>query len=189
MLRRRKRSSRSESGMTMIELMIAMTVLAIGLGGVMILISGAIASNNRNKMDTTATTLAEMVMERIAAAGPDANTTFTITDCTAPTPVALTVDPRGSTTGLGAAVDSQGNIDFSGTAPAGYSINYMSCGAGGTQSRYNIRWRVQTISGSGNVVYSKLVTVSARQVGAASTARERLKFFAIPATLRTVVTK
>jgi len=193
MLRTPNRMRRSERGMSMIELLIAMIVLAVGLAGIMILISGAIASNNRNKLDTTATTLAEMVMERIAASGPSATNTFTITDCAN---TSLTIDPRGSTSpGYGAVIFNSGfrvgNIDFAnntaGTPASGYSANYVNCGANGSSTTYDIRWNVTTLQGG----YSKIVTVSARQIAYkdSGTARDRLKFFAPPVTLRTIVSQ
>src|SRR5690348_7978680 len=77
---RRRRQLRSESGITMIELMIAGMVMVVGFLGMMILITTAIATNNRNKMDTNATLAAQMVFEEIRSdiatgASP------TLTDC------------------------------------------------------------------------------------------------------------
>lgn len=54
-LRRTPRSS--SSGMTLIELMIAMVVLAVGLIAIANVVAIAIANNNRNHMDTTSTML------------------------------------------------------------------------------------------------------------------------------------
>lgn len=177
--------SRGERGMTLVELMIAMVVLAVGLAGVMMLVSGSIASNSRNKRDTTATNLSQMVLERIAAAGPTATATFDILDCAN---VNRTINPTGSITGLGAALDSSGNISFS-TAPnpASYSVDYVVCGASGTQTTYNIRWRIQLLPASlqaGSVPMAKMVTVSSRQMG-----NSLARFFVPPVTLRTVVTQ
>src|SRR5512142_1790278 len=47
----RAHAPRRQRGMSLIELMLAMFVLAVGLAGGMILVSPAIASNNRNKLD------------------------------------------------------------------------------------------------------------------------------------------
>ena len=47
----------AEAGMSLIELMIAMIVLVVGMMGIMVMISTAITTNARNKMDTTATAL------------------------------------------------------------------------------------------------------------------------------------
>ena len=58
---------KSEKGMSLIELMIAMLVLAVGLGAITILLTGSIASDNRSSKDSTATMLAQMVIEQISA--------------------------------------------------------------------------------------------------------------------------
>jgi len=175
--------------MSMIELLIAMTVLAIGMAGIMILISGAIASNSRNRLDTTATTLSEMVMERIVAVGPKSTTTFTITDCNGNS---FTIDPAGADApGRGATLNNN-EVSFSsltsGTPTTGYTMRYVACGSGGSQATYDVRWNVTNFKKVGTTVLSKYVTVSARQVGGAGTGRELLKYFAPPVTLRTMVT-
>jgi len=189
MLRARMCARRRELGMSMIELLIAMTVLAIGMAGIMILISGAIASNSRNRLDTTATTLSEMVMERIVAVGPKSTTTFTITDCNG---TSFTIDPAGADApGRGATLNNN-EVSFSsltsGTPTTGYTMRYVACGSGGSQATYDVRWNVTNFKKVGTTVLSKYVTVSARQVGGAGTGRELLKYFAPPVTLRTMVT-
>ena len=68
----------------MIELMIAMAVLAVGLLGGILVIAAATASNGRSKLHTTAVTMAESTMEKIVAipkkaVGPAAQTRMT--DC------------------------------------------------------------------------------------------------------------
>ncbi|HET9696241.1 MAG TPA: prepilin-type N-terminal cleavage/methylation domain-containing protein, partial [Terriglobales bacterium] len=164
MFTRRSKIRRGEEGMTMIELVIAMVVLAIGLGGTMIMISGSITSNNRNKTDTTATTLSEAIMERIIAAGVGATATFTMSDCSGATNSIL-IDPTGSTAGRGAAVDATtGNISFTTAASptSGYTATYVTCGVNGSQATYDVRWRVVNTQASGTAVYAKMVTVSAR---------------------------
>jgi Tfp pilus assembly protein PilV len=187
MFTRKSKIRRGEDGMTMIELVIPMVVLAIGLGGTMIMISGSITSNNRNKMDTTATTLSEMVMERIIAAGVGASGTFTIKDCAGTT---ITIDPTGSSAGRGAAVDgTTGNISFTTAAnpSSGYTMNYVTCGVNGSQATYDVRWRVVNTQASASAVYAKMVTVSARQI-AGSSSNSLVRFFAPPVTLKTLVT-
>jgi Tfp pilus assembly protein PilV len=182
----RNNTSRSrESGISMIELIMAMTVLAVGMAGLMILITSAIASNNRNKLDTTATVLSQMMLERLIASGVNASSTFTITDCQSND---LTVDPSGTTTGRGAAL-SGSSIDFS-AAPdpvSGYSINYQTCNAGGNVATYNIRWHIKVLQGTDTEPFTKQLIVATRQIGAAGTGPNQLKFFAPPVTLRTVI--
>ena len=55
--RNRKAGRSNEAGLSLIELMIAMVIMTVGFMATMILISTAIATNNRNKLDTTATAL------------------------------------------------------------------------------------------------------------------------------------
>ena len=59
----RKRSG--QKGMTLIELMIATFVLAVGMLGSLSMIFLAIATNSRNKFDTTGTMIAQTVIEQI----------------------------------------------------------------------------------------------------------------------------
>jgi Tfp pilus assembly protein PilV len=174
-----------ESGISMIELIMAMTLLAVGMAGLMILITSAIASNSRNKLDTTATVLSQMMLERLIASGVNASSTFTITDCQSNS---FTIDPSGTTAGRGAAL-SGSSIDFS-SAPnptSGYSINYHSCNAGASDATYNVRWHVKVLQGTNSEPFTKEIIVATRQIGAAGTGPNQLKFFAPPVTLRTVI--
>jgi len=184
--------------MSLIELMIAMVVLVVGMMGVMILITTAIASNNRNKLDTTATAISQMVIERIAA-----QSAFTVQNCSTQTsvPCVRVQDCRPASAGgpqtwavatAGAAApgagalinNATGNIDFTqqyAAVPANYKMEFVSCGAAGQQATYDVRWNVRTITG-----FSKLVTVSTRQIGATAGGPGSLKLFVPPVTLRTI---
>ena len=55
----------SQAGFTMIEVMFAGTILVIGSLGMLGLIIGSIATNNRSKIDSTQTMLAESILEQI----------------------------------------------------------------------------------------------------------------------------
>src|ERR1043166_8725741 len=94
---KRRRPAGRQAGMGLIELMIAMFVLAVGLIGVLGMILAAMASNNRNQSDTGATFVAQFVIEQIGAAG--AASSLTLTDCSGNVQT-LTLTP--STTGAGA---------------------------------------------------------------------------------------
>jgi prepilin-type N-terminal cleavage/methylation domain-containing protein len=61
---------KSQAGMTLIELMIAIMILAIGMGALTNLLVVAMATDNRNAKDTSATLLAQMVVEQISASTP-----------------------------------------------------------------------------------------------------------------------
>ncbi len=181
------RAGSRQSGMSLIELMIAMVVLAVGLLALMTLVATSISSNNRSKLDTTGTLLAQKVLDGIAAQPASRNLPFSMIDCNPAGPVTWVIATAGGTSpGAGARVDAtSGNIDFAGQTYAGlvaaypnYAMKYASCGAGGTQSTYDVRWNVLTLTN-----YTKLVTVSARQVGATNGG---LPLFSPPITLRTI---
>jgi Tfp pilus assembly protein PilV len=186
-----------QSGMGLIELMIALTVLVVGMLSLMTLITAAIRTNNRNRIDTGGTLIAQMVMERIAAQpatwGDACNPTTSpncmkITDC----------NPAGATTwpiatlgaaspGAGATVTA-GSIDFNASSPGDYAtlqtthyaMRYVTCGNAGTQATYDVRWNVTNLTS-----FTKLITVSARQI-AVPTTSQQLPYFARPVTLRTI---
>src|SRR5262245_36459799 len=81
---RSTQAARKSRGFSLIELMIAMVVLAVGLlGGIMVIVV-ATTNNSRSKLHSTAATMAQSTMEKILAipkraAGAAAMTK--ITDC------------------------------------------------------------------------------------------------------------
>ena len=120
--------------MSLIELMIAMVVLAIGLGGITILLVIAIGTNNRNSKDTTATMLAQLVIEEIGSQDPNSGIlTIPITDCAGNAfNIAVTggAAPAGTGAALvtGATLANYGSIDQTqavAAIPAGYQMNYV----------------------------------------------------------------
>ncbi|HEX2712063.1 MAG TPA: prepilin-type N-terminal cleavage/methylation domain-containing protein [Candidatus Acidoferrales bacterium] len=152
--------TRKETGMSLLELLIACLVLTIGLLGAMVLIATTVANNSRNKWDSTATLLSQMTLEAIAQVPANATNTVAIVDCNPSGGSAShAVSTAGSSTGSGAPLNGNGDIDFSQAAAAGYSMQYYNCQAstGDRQQIYDVRWNVKTISNS-----AKLVTVSAR---------------------------
>jgi Tfp pilus assembly protein PilV len=195
------RRQRREAGMTVVELMIAAFILAIGMVGLAILFTTAAVAVQRTKLDTNSTLVAKLIMEQIAAQDP-ANTTtpVTITDCAG---TAWTVNTAGgsSTTnppGTGATIVNTsssafyGQIDFSqdySSVTSGYKMQYKDCGgANGTSgyTTYDVRWNIITIGqdASGNAT-TRLVTVGAHQNGVSSGNLGRL-YFAFPANLRSL---
>ncbi len=173
---------RGQSGMSMIELLIAMLVLVVGMMGSMELVRTAIVNNNRNKLDTASTALAQMVLEQITSrpANPPMNPPYIIiADCAG---VLRTINPNVGGANLIAAGFNQGNINFTqdlAAVPAGYAMQYTTCGPAGSRVTYEIRWNVTAMTG-----FTKLVTVSARKQ--ISTATGSLPFFAVPVTLRAI---
>jgi prepilin-type N-terminal cleavage/methylation domain-containing protein len=177
-----------QRGLSLIELMMALFVLAVGMAGGMILVSTAIASNNRNKLDTTATLLSQMVLEKILTPG---NTNLpptpalpphfvTVTDCTGNT-FRIYLDPGGPV------LAATGEIDFTKPLPAvGYNMNYTVCRAAGQFAVYDVRWNITTIKSTPNSIYTKAVTVAARPTGAGANNSTKILFFGLPITLRGV---
>jgi prepilin-type N-terminal cleavage/methylation domain-containing protein len=156
---RRKKNSRAankQDGLTIIELMIAMVVLAVGILGSMSLVIMAINGDFRSKQQSNSTALAQMVTERIMSISAWNNAPLTITDCT---PTDHSVSTTGSTTGAGATLTSSGDVDFTQAKVANYNMAYTDCGTAGRQMTYDVRWNIKTIA---NNPYIKMLTVSAR---------------------------
>lgn len=173
-----RRQRTKESGLTFIELLMAMTLLTIGLSAIMGLIVMSMGSNNRNKKDTTAILLAQNVVELLSnvPASID-NRTITLTDC-AGTSWAITTAPGGAPL-----VSGTTNIDWSSSyTTANYSMRYVTCGPTGQTTTYDVRWNIDHPGGN---TFLKRVTVSARQMG--GTEKSSAILFAPPVTIRTVI--
>ena len=184
-LRIRVSKGQSQRGFTLLEVMFAAAVLGIGLLGLLGLITTAIASNNRNKLDSSATLISQMVAEQIATVPGNASTNVTITDCNPITSSAShTVSTTGTSSGAGANRDGSGNIDFTQAysgVTANYAMLYYACAAstGDRASTYDVRWNVKTLTTN-----TKLVTVAARRN---NTNTSLPIFFAIPVSLKLIV--
>lgn len=176
MIRHRKQHSRSsqEGGMSLIELMIAMLVLAVGIVGSMALILRAVGGDSWSKQLSNSTVLAQAVTERIMAIPAANNTIVTITDC------ANNVANVNTAPG-GPAVTATGDLDFSAAAVANYQMLYTDCDTNGHQATYDVRWNITAIANSNGWV--KLLTVSAQLKSAGNNAM----VFAPVATVRTIV--
>lgn len=167
--------SRQQGGMTLIELMIAMLVLAVGILASMGLVVRAISGDAWSKQLSNNTVLAQTITERIMAVPAQNNTPLTIYDCTTNPPANVATQPGG------APLLSSGEVDFTQGAVANYQMYYTDCDTSGRQATYDIRWNVQAIANSlGNV---KLLTVSAKLKNAGKNA----VLFAPEATVRTIV--
>src|SRR5579863_1622107 len=162
------RGKRSESGMTVIELLIAGFVLIFGMLAVMGLLMTAVGNNGRSKVDSAATMLNQAVVEQISAqlagGGPGS-----ITDCKGAGTV-WAIDTAAAPPPNGWGANLNGNaIDFTqASPPAGSFMNYVECNG-----------NVQTMSANGTY----LVTVGARPKGGLPT-----RFaFSIPVNMRVYV--
>jgi prepilin-type N-terminal cleavage/methylation domain-containing protein len=176
---KRKTCRRSNEGFSLVELMLAMFVLAIGVLGGMVMIIMGVSRDNSNRVDTTATNAAQAVLEEIAGAPANASPTLTLTDCLGNN-LQINTQASGSP-GSGAPLLANGDIDFTQGVAVGYQMNYTVCGNNGLQTVYDVRWHL-TLVGPGNV--GKLVVVSARQPFVANS--KGIGFIA-PVTLRTMV--
>lgn len=156
-----------QTGMTLIEVMIAIAVLAVACVGIAQLVPLAINMNSHNRRDTTSLVIAQREMDAMIDQ-PIANTTFT-------DPNGL-VCPTASVCNLGNAANplalvgspvilfnNTPMIDFSQAKVAGYSFNYTDPNdpAG---VFYDIRWAVITFA-SGAKPTGRRIIVGVRRVG------------------------
>src|SRR5215470_13684599 len=72
---------KADAGGTLIELMIAMLILAVGLGALTTLFVGSVLTDNRNSKDSTATMLAQKVIEELTAQNVNSTVILALTDC------------------------------------------------------------------------------------------------------------
>lgn len=151
--------ARKESrGFSLVELMIAMVVLAVGLLAAAGLICAAMSTNVVPKLGSTSATLAESTMERILSIPPDATgaaASATLTDCSGNS---FTVN---TLVGGSPLVTNQNEVtvDFQQPAVPGYSMQYVIC-ASNQNITYDVRWTVEP----GPTLSTQLITVSARVV-------------------------
>lgn len=167
---RRKTQKNAEAGLTMLELMVAGVVVIVGFMAALGLVLTAIASNNRNRMDSTGTMLAQAVVENVSSVLVGSGS-YNLTDCAGNT---WTIN-----TALGGAALSGTQIDFTQSAvPANYYMNYVVCNAN-SQSTYDVRWNIQNVTTN-----TYLITVGVKMKGSTINGN---KFFAFPVNLRTYV--
>jgi prepilin-type N-terminal cleavage/methylation domain-containing protein len=181
-----KSKRKFQQGSTLIELMISMLVLAIGLGALTTLFVGSMATDNRNSKDTSATLLAQKVVEELSAQNTNATVAVTLTDCVGNT-WQVPSTQGAAFPGQGAALVNNANsiyyggIDFTqalGAVPAGFSMQYVDCSPNGTQTTYDVRWNVMTVTANS----TRLITASARKLGNTGGGPS----FSVPVTLRTI---
>jgi type II secretory pathway pseudopilin PulG len=169
----------SGRGMSIIELLVAMIVLMVGVLGAMSLIVLAIGTNGRNRQQSNSTVLAQMITEKIMSVPANTSPTLTLTDCLGTNG---SINTTGSSGGAGSTLLASGDVDFTKTlggtgAPAGYYMQYTTCGSTGRQTIYDVRWNIKTLSTN-----TKLITVSARMKGVGTDVR----VFSLPVTVRSV---
>jgi prepilin-type N-terminal cleavage/methylation domain-containing protein len=170
---------KNSKGFTLIEMTVAMAVLVTAVLGGMLMILMGITRNNTNRVDTTATNVAQAVIEQISGAPTNTNPILTITDCV-PSNLSINTAPGGAT------LQANGDIDFNADSAAAlnansYQMNFTVCGNNGLQTVYDVRWNVRPVGAGG---WGKMVTVSARQPFVAN---QNGIGFIRPVTLRTIV--
>jgi len=171
------KNRKSESGMSLIELMIASVVLIFGMLSIMGLLMLAIGNNGRSKIDSGATMLTQVVLEQVSAklAGGGPGSITDNSACGAGPGTTWVLNDQAGGANL-----SGGKIDFTqaqGPLLGSYAMNYVDCNNNITMT-YDVRWNIQTLG-----VKSFLVTVGARPKNGLPT-----RFaFALPVTMRAYV--
>lgn len=167
--------NKKSEGFSLIELIFAIAVLAIAVLGSLAMVVLGIGRDGGTRMDTTATNVAQTVLEDITTALPTADPVIKITDCANNT---LQI----TTAVGGAATLPNGDIDFTSAAVDGYSGTYTMCSstANTPSVTYDVRWRIDPVPGS---TFAKLVTVAARQPFMATKGTVN---YIPPVTLRTI---
>jgi len=177
-----------ERGSLLIETLIAMIVLAIGLGGLFSLLAASMYTNNRSGADTRSTMLAEHIIEQIDSQLANQSASLTITDCAGTVWTINTLGAAkgagsgGSYGGNGAKLTSAGIIDWTqsyASVASNYKMKYVGCGIGGRQTIYDVRWDVISFPSG----YTRMVFASARPSGNQSIHDLR---FITPANLRSI---
>jgi len=150
--------------MTLIELLIALSIAAVGMTAVISLFVAAMANNSRSQRDTTGTLLGQSVLEQIMLAGTNNVANIGLTDCLGNNFV-INIAGAGAP-GAGAALTANGDIDFSQAAPANnYSMVYNVCRANGQTAQYDVRWNVLDMNVGGPTIYTRMVRVAAKPIG------------------------
>ena len=205
---RHRRKSHAAAGMTLIELMIAMTVMAIGLPACMLMVLVGIQTNSRNKTDTAATVLDQEIIEKFSTLQQYPKPGIVnIYDCALNGGNAnqhqASLGQGPAPGGAGAATYAAsppaptaaqiGDIDWTQPPPAmatsaapGYAMQYQTCNG----DIYEVRWNIMEIGPNPSSRLS-LLTVSSRQraaiVADTGGGRNRAILYSRPITLRTMI--
>lgn len=156
------RLRKSQAGLSMIEVMLASFLLAVSSLSMVGLIVGSIATNNRNKIDSTQTMLAESVIEQIHST-IIGTLTSSLTDCAGHTHTIQT-DPDLGNSSLAADGVS---IDFDEDPVDGFQMDYVintPCTATGAPvGTYDVRWHVEVVGeAAATPTNTYLLTVGAK---------------------------
>jgi len=196
---------RSQRGMSIIELMMAVVILTVGMLGAMVMILLAMQSNSRSKTDTTGIVLNQEILEKFAALQkyPKPGGFVTLYDCSTSGGVAGNgveaslasgAGPAGAgatlyTTGSAPSADKVNDIDWTQAPPTlatsatpGYAMNYTTCSG----DVYQVRWNILKID-----TRLTMLTVSTRETSAIAAdnggAMNRAVLYALPTTLHALI--
>ena len=170
-------SENRQAGVSLIEVMFATFILVIVSLSILGLVSVSIATNNRNRMDSTGTMLAQSVVEQIKATIIGSGSS-SLTDCDGTTWV-INTEPGG------AALAGSG-IDFSETSPpTDYHMDYVMkspcVSTGETSDTYDVRWRVEIVGDAlGTPTNTYAIFLAARKQGHS----EGNMFYSLPVNFR-----
>ena len=191
----RGRGRSRQAGISLLELLIAGIVFVVGALAVMALVSTSIATNNRNKIDSTKAMLAEAVLEQVNSTVVGSGTA-NISDCAGTNFLIESAAGGSKLQGSGTHPnDTLGaDIDYTEASPPQYyHMDYIvmsPCTSTGTYiATYDVRWHVDQVgAGAGNLTNSFLVTVGAKLKGTGPGGSELSGvYFSLPVNLRVVL--
>lgn len=180
------RARRGQAGFSLMELLIALTMLTIGMAGIAILVTSAMVTDYRNRNDTTSTMLAQRVLSRVAGVSVNSTSLPTVTDCL-PQTWTIATTPGGATlVSSYGAPNLIGDIDWTQSYSSianNYKMQYRTCSG----TTYEVRWNIAAVSGTTGP-FANQVAVSARPMSAANVSPQFKQLqYGKPVTLRTIV--
>jgi prepilin-type N-terminal cleavage/methylation domain-containing protein len=184
---------RRQSGFSLVEFLIAMTVLGIGMAAMLPLLLASMITDKKAAGDTTATMVSELVMEQISSQSSNYPGVLPnpLVDCAGTawnvnmTSAVVGAGSGGTHGGNGANLTATGTIDWTETyanVPAGFAMKYVACSTtNDSPTTYDVRWDVIKTSSSDQ---TKMVVVSARPINV--NPNQGLQVI-IPVNLRTII--
>lgn len=186
MIRLGMRARRQQAGFSLMELLIALTMLTIGMAGIAIMVTSAMITDYRNRNDTTASMLSQRVLSRISSVTVNSSTLPTITDCKPQTWTIATTAGGASLVTSYSAPNLIGDIDWTqaySAVPANYAMQFQTCSG----AVYEVRWNIAAVSDTTGP-YANQVAVSARPISAANVKPQFQQLqYGKPVTLRSIV--
>jgi prepilin-type N-terminal cleavage/methylation domain-containing protein len=144
----------TQAGFSLLELTIAVSILAVGILGGMGVICAATASNGNSRINAAAAMVAQSAMEKILAvpeAAVGAAAATSLTDC-AGNSFPMSTAPGGSAVTTG----TFSGVDYTQPAVPNYSMRYVTCSG----LNLDVRWRID----AGPTPSTQLITVSVKSL-------------------------